>query len=217
MEGQITPIQTGDDPRLKDTLKGVVEAEAKNAGAYDQAVLTLSSGALALSFAFIKDIIRLPLAQYNWLLYGAWIFFLLAIAANVSGFMMALHGTRKVKRLLFAALRHQTESEDKIEPMMERHDDLTYRWSMAQGVFFSAGAIVLTLYVMVNFNLEAKMANSDKPSTGPKASGIGLDAMPTAAYFAPKPKPAAPAAPTATAPSASAPPPAPAPTGTPKP
>ena len=42
---------------------------------YDQSLLTLSSGALALSLAFIKDVVALKDAHHVWMLFASWFAF----------------------------------------------------------------------------------------------------------------------------------------------
>jgi hypothetical protein len=76
-----------DDPRLGNLITQISESEAKNAAPYDKAILTLSSGALALSFAFIEDLVLPAHARYNGTLYASCSLFVLAMVVSVAGFM----------------------------------------------------------------------------------------------------------------------------------
>jgi hypothetical protein len=205
--------QTQDDDRLKDLINVVSAADTKNAQAFDKAILTLSSGALALSLAFIKDIVSPATAEYNILLYGSWVFLMLALAANVTGFMRAFRNSRQLRRLLFASLRHRTESEDRVQPLMDKHLNEVYLIHFWQGGLFLTGAITFTIYVTLNFHHEATMTKTKhvpevieraQPSASffPRASKkevvMAFDAAPSATLM-PKPVAAQSAAPATTA------------------
>jgi hypothetical protein len=208
-----------DDARLQDLIKDVSGADAKNAEAFDKAILTLSSGALALSLAFTKDIVSPATAEYNFLLYASWAFFMLALSVNVAGFMRSFRNARQLRRLLFDALRHGTKSEDLVQPLMDNQVNEVYRIHFWQGALFLIGATAFTIYVMLNFHHEATMAKSKhdpakleraQPSASffPQASKpaqvvVAADAAPSATFM-PKPAVAPSTAPTRTAPSASA-------------
>jgi hypothetical protein len=56
---------------------------------YDQALLTLSSGVLGLSIAFIKEIVPLQYATWLALLYVSWVAFVLCILTTVISFQVA--------------------------------------------------------------------------------------------------------------------------------
>jgi hypothetical protein len=208
-----------DDARLQDLIKDVSGADAKNAEAFDKAILTLSSGALALSLAFTKDIVSPATAEYNFLLYASWAFFMLALAVNVAGFMRSFSNARQLRRLLFDALRHGTKSEDLVQPLMDSQVNEVYRIHFLQGALFLIGATAFTIYVMLNFHHEATMTKTKldlpkfekaQPSASffPQASKptelvIAADSVPSATYM-PKPAAAQSPVPSAAPPAASA-------------
>jgi len=68
----------------KDTLAGRREAFKQ----FDQAVLTLSSGAFVLSVAFLKDIAPPGQAAFLCLLILSWIGFFLAIVSTIISFLL---------------------------------------------------------------------------------------------------------------------------------
>jgi hypothetical protein len=57
---------------------------------YDKAILTLSSGALALSVGFIKDVVPLKSAIYLPVLFTAWAAFVVAILLTVISFRLSI-------------------------------------------------------------------------------------------------------------------------------
>jgi len=203
-----------DDVRLQPVVDQIGEAEMANAKAFDKAILTLSSGALALSFVFVKDIVPITISKNDWLLYASWIFFILALVVNITGYMFALRGFRNHWRMALQVFRHRTESGERLQLAMESHRDALYRFNALQGLCFIAGVVTFAAYVMTNFYSEARMVRSKsgnaftkaQPSTGfvpsnPKGTPlITGDAMPSAAYIPSKPQ-AAPATPPAALPS----------------
>lgn len=51
------------------------EAYIASSAQFDKQILFLSSGALGLSFAFIKDIVKLNESNHKWLLVLSWAYF----------------------------------------------------------------------------------------------------------------------------------------------
>jgi hypothetical protein len=62
---------------------------------YDRSLLTLSSGALAVSLAFIKDIVPLKQAVWMPLLYISWIAFAACIVVTVFSFRLSILAQKK--------------------------------------------------------------------------------------------------------------------------
>jgi hypothetical protein len=62
---------------------------------YDQSLLTLSSGGLGLSIAFIKDIVPLQHATWLVLLYASWVTFGMCILTTVVSFQIAIKAQRE--------------------------------------------------------------------------------------------------------------------------
>jgi hypothetical protein len=62
---------------------------------FDQSLLTLSSGALGVSLAFIKDIVPLKEAVWIGLLFGSWIAFALCIVATVVSFLVSVKANKQ--------------------------------------------------------------------------------------------------------------------------
>lgn len=135
-------------------LVSIAETEFKNTGPYDKAILTLSGGALALSFVFIKDIIKPDQAVSGWLLYCAWCLFVLAIVNNISGFMFALRGSNAEWHMAISRYRLRTKSEEDLETLLDKNRTFLRRANILQGIFFLLGVISLSIYVMVNYYAE---------------------------------------------------------------
>src|SRR6266851_1920817 len=62
---------------------------------FDQSLLTLSSGALGVSLAFIKDIVPLKEAVWIGLLFASWIAFALCIVTTVVSFLLSVKANKQ--------------------------------------------------------------------------------------------------------------------------
>jgi hypothetical protein len=62
---------------------------------FDQALLTMSSGVLGLSLAFIKDIVQLNKAVWLYFLYTSWVSFVLCVVVTVISFRISVAAQNK--------------------------------------------------------------------------------------------------------------------------
>lgn len=69
------------DESLREYRQHLVETLQKVSESYDKTVITLSGGALAISFTFVKDFIGKEPANDPELLFWAWVLFALSLAA----------------------------------------------------------------------------------------------------------------------------------------
>lgn len=67
---------------------------------FDKSMLTLSSGALGVSLAFIKDIVPLGQAAWIFLLLASWIAFALCIVTTVVSFQFSIAALKKQRDFL---------------------------------------------------------------------------------------------------------------------
>lgn len=97
-EVQAKSAKADDDLRWQlytDHKKQAWEDIQTSTDSYDQSLLTLSSGGLGLSIAFIKDIVPLHVATWLMLLYTSWIAFGLCILTTVVSFQIAIATQRE--------------------------------------------------------------------------------------------------------------------------
>jgi hypothetical protein len=142
--------QQPNDDALKVALTEIQEWEKRNVEPYDKAILTLSSGALALSLTFIKDLVPPEIAQLNWILYLAWVLFVISLATNISGFIYALLSFPTQRRCAQDVYKHCTKSEDQFEALLKKVNKMVDLFNVSQGVFFLAGMMAFTAYVIIN-------------------------------------------------------------------
>ena len=76
---------------LTDTLRFLNES-------YDKLLVTLSGGALGISIAFLKDIVKLENVSHSNLLFYAWLAFILSLAAVLGRIMFGIEAHRTAIR-----------------------------------------------------------------------------------------------------------------------
>jgi uncharacterized membrane protein len=80
------------------TRRDLLDRQLSNSEKFDNAILTLSTGALAISLAFIKDIVPLEIAQNLWLLKASWWLFGFSIISTLVSFAASQLGiSRQLK------------------------------------------------------------------------------------------------------------------------
>lgn len=126
---------------------------------YDKAVMTLSGGALAISFAFVKDFTPIDGAQGIIILLTAWTLWGLSLAAVLTS-----------HHLSALALRYaiNTEDDETQEKTSNRYDTATAILNAVSGAFFVLDVICLVTFVYLN------MENENVERKEPKTTTTGL-------------------------------------------
>lgn len=139
----------------------LVAAEQKAQEDYDKTVIALSGGALAVSFAFVKDILGEGAIQQTESLVAAWLLWALSLTAVLTSFYLSRW-----------ALRRSIESCD----AWERGEDCDSPggrfvvplriMNAASALLFIAGVIAMTTFVAVNFRDRVGGASCSVTSPG---------------------------------------------------
>jgi hypothetical protein len=140
-KGQAAPGQTQDP--LKDYRAFLMNAAQKESAAYDQAVMTLSGGALGISITFIHDIAPAPKAGTIWLLGIAWCFLALSIAAILISKLTSQWALRK-------AIRQVDDGTIGQQRPGARFSAWTASLNVAAGMAFLLGVIFLACFTVTN-------------------------------------------------------------------
>ena len=113
---------------------------------YDRAVLTLSTGLLGLSIAFVRPDAEKPLEHVSCILVLSWLSLLLAIVATILSLLSSRRATRKALEDVYNLYRL-----GKLETLQS-----TNRWSRATETFniisalgFLVGAVLTVLFVIL--------------------------------------------------------------------
>jgi hypothetical protein len=157
-------VETEDQQRERlhaSTRSELLERQFSNSEAYDKAILTLSSGFLALSLSFIKEI--LPAGSIVWraLLYTSWALLALAIICTVVSFRVS---NAAIEGQLGQAYRYYKEKDEgafaksKLARLVDWLNNIS-------GGLFVFGVVLTVVFVIVNFSEEKSMSN--KSGSGP--------------------------------------------------
>ena len=80
---------SGNGDNRDTVLARILEGRQANYEAQDTAILTISSGGLGASLAFIKDIVPLKEAILTWVLVGSWLMFLFSIFSILASYILS--------------------------------------------------------------------------------------------------------------------------------
>jgi hypothetical protein len=170
-----------------------------NADAFDKAILTCSTGGLALSIAFLKDIVPFSTATSLWLLFSSWGAFVLAIVSTIVAYMAA---QRDIPGQLKAADRYYLQDDEAAAIERRTAQRVANSLTDASGFLFIAGALASVVFVGLNVERGAALSTRDiRPDSARAISAPQLIPMPTqpAAQnpIEPSPQPQPPATPQA--------------------
>ena len=134
-----------DDKELQEYRQGLVEAEQKSQVEFDKTVLTLSGGALGVSFAFIKQFVgpgpggadNLGLMLVAWM---CWVFSVTAVLVSHFLSTSALRGA--IDQVDAGTIRSQRPGG--------MYDRLLVPLNIASGVLFVAGLLLAGFFVHCN-------------------------------------------------------------------
>jgi hypothetical protein len=121
---------------------------------FDKSLLTYSSGALGLSLAFIKDIVKLENATALPWLYWSWVFLTLCIILTISSYRFSIEAQKKH---LINAQRFFLERDENALNRKTIWSILLDVCAYAGAAFFLAGVLSTVLFVYLNVSQESKM------------------------------------------------------------
>jgi len=139
----------------------LLDRQFSNSEAYDKAILTLSSGFLALSLSFIKEIFPAGSITWTGLLYASWASLALAIISTVISFRLS---NAAIEGQLGQAHRYYKEKDESAltKSILSRSVD----WlNNVSGGLFIFGVLLTVAFVILNFSEGKSMSN--KSGSGP--------------------------------------------------
>lgn len=152
----------------KTYLSGVIKDSQSE---YSKQLLSLSSAVLALSVAFLKNLVSIPSAIWFPLLYAAWALFLVTIFVTLVAIKISIKA-------------HQIYKEDLDKVLVGRKDTVGETWrdklmpkfSWISTFSFASGILLLVVFSVVNIQKEKTMSNQtyDNPTTNTH-TGIGRE------------------------------------------
>jgi hypothetical protein len=142
---QVNVIQAAapaENDDLRDYRKILVAAEQKSQEDYDKTVITLSGGALGVSFAFVDKFLTPGKISAPNLLFCAWFFWITSLTAVLVSYYFS-----------HLALRHAIVEVDKGEPekIHSKFNSMTKFCNAIGGIAFIVGLIMMAIFVVKNF------------------------------------------------------------------
>ena len=141
------------------TRQDLLIRNLSNSEKYDNAILTLSTGVLGISLAFIKDIVPLDRSQYVFLLKTSWWVFGLSIVSTLVSFVLS---QLAIKRQLKYAEKYYLEEEDWYLKKKNHPALWTEFVNYASGILFIAGILATICFVSINIKEGGHMPKDAK-------------------------------------------------------
>ena len=138
----------GERNRLYDeTRKDLLNRELSNSQIYDRSILTLSTSALGISLAFIKDIVPLEEAHCSVLLTVSWWLFGLAIILTMTSFLVSQWA---IKKQLVYAEKYYLEGIEKYQKKKNKYATITDCLNISSGLIFISAIVLTIAFVQIN-------------------------------------------------------------------
>jgi uncharacterized membrane protein len=141
------PINEERKQLYADTRKDLLGRQLSNAERFDNAILTLSTGVLGISLAFIKDTVPLKEAINIELLKTSWWLFGAAIISTILSFVFSQLG---IKKQLKYAEKYYLEEKDEFLRKTNIPARITDILNNLSGIFFLGGILATVLFVSIN-------------------------------------------------------------------
>jgi hypothetical protein len=146
--------ESEDQKEFKKEIDDTFATINRDQGEYDRQLLTLSSGFLAVSLAFIKDVVPLKDAEFLPILYTAFILLGCCIMLVLFSYQFSISGHLKAKEYWDNRL---TGNENAVFPL--RHAKFVKWVNWIPGILFGLGVSLLVIFVILNLHHEAQMSN----------------------------------------------------------
>lgn len=131
----------------------------KSTDSYDQSLLTLSSGGLGISIAFIKDLVPLHNAIWLRLLYVSWALFLLTILFTVASFLFSVRAQNQHLQFLW---KFYVEGDDTYRDKQSWYSK-SLRWcTILAGIFFLGAFVCTSVFAIKNIARYSEMSEPTK-------------------------------------------------------
>ncbi len=121
--------------------------ETLNSDAYDKAILTYSSGALALSIGFLKDFAVTSESQNLWILFTSWALFVVAIFSTIIAFLFGKAANQRQLEKSELYYIHGHEPAIDFDNKWVRKSTI-FNWSA--GLSFALAALLTALFVSIS-------------------------------------------------------------------
>ncbi|WP_147330454.1 MULTISPECIES: hypothetical protein [unclassified Duganella] len=141
---------------------------------FDKSILTYSSGGLAVSLTFLKDFIPIKEASGAFLLYGSWLFFVIATGVTITSFLVSY---KAQENSLFCAQKYYLEGLEDYFNRKSWCDHVTKWFNIISGIAFVLALIFTSIFVSINLDKASTMSDKKTVVRGIAQDGIGSPTM----------------------------------------
>ena len=131
------------DKKLEEYRNLLIEAEQKAQEDFDKTVLSLSGGALGISFTFVKDVIGTKSIEQPYFLLASWISWGLSVTFVLVSFYFSQHALRR-------AINQVDNKEIYTQAPGGLFSRLTSICNALGGILFLLGVILIVIFVGYN-------------------------------------------------------------------
>jgi hypothetical protein len=124
----------------KEYLEQLNKAYLVSSSQFDKQILVIASGALGISFAFIKDIVKISVAECNWLIITSWSLFSLLILMSIISHYTSM-------KAINIRIRNLENNNDKVSEIFNK---LTKILNVLMLVFLFLGLGFLIVFIGIN-------------------------------------------------------------------
>jgi hypothetical protein len=128
--------------------KSLIDAEREAARSFDKAMITLSSGGLALSIAFVGQASPTGV-ELGYFLFASWIFFSLALLTITASFLMSQSALRAQREIIDQ--EYSQKCSDNGSGRKNRYATYTGCLNWLAIGFFALGVLSLVTFTIRNF------------------------------------------------------------------
>lgn len=153
--------------------KVLLDRQQSNSERYDGALLSLSTGALGISLAFIKDIVPLDELSLKWLLILSWVLFASTVVLVLASYVTSQLG---ISRQLGDAEKYYLESNDRYLNRCNPYRWCTEVFNLLAGICFIVALSATIVFVSVNLS-EAKNMTKETKKSVPTIDGAPIPRM----------------------------------------
>lgn len=145
------------------TRADLLNRQMSNSENFDKAILSLSTGLLGISLAFIKDVVPLERAEFKILIVASWYCLAFSIISTIISFITSQLGVKK--QLIFAE-KYYLEEQDEYLTKVNLPAKLTDILNYLSGIIFVFAIFLTIFFVSTNITRGVNMAeNKDNNST----------------------------------------------------
>lgn len=136
------------------TREDLLKRQLSNSQIFDNAILTLSSGSLAVSLTFIRDIVPIDKATCIGLLKFSWWLFGFSIVITIASFIVSQIG---IKKQLNYAENYYLKGKDEFRSKRNLPAIFTDYLNNISGALFILGVLITVIFVSINMKGESQM------------------------------------------------------------